>query len=531
MSDVVGAADDPLSGVEVITSEKVGKYSRLERLALKARQLAGAALKTAGGPIRWLKGKLGLTDAALLTLYYDPSERLRPVQRAPRNKKWATFLLLGGRGAGKSFAAAAWVIETARDDPEARILLVGPTYSEIRKNQLEGPSGILTLSPPWFRPRFEKAAKALVWPNGARADIIPVEAGPDKFRGYNVSDIWADEPVVWGKDAVEVYEQCRAVLRVVTRRMRKAKRPARMFVTSTPAPMEVFRVILADKEGLVVAQSGTLENATNLDKAYVRRVKRLLTTSLGKREFGGLLTFQVAQKLYGGVEWNTGRIDRLEDIPARKGKPLFDKVIVSVDPATGEMVTADAHGIVVVGIRTEPDGFDHVYVLADRSLSTADPLVWAAEVVHAYNAFKDLAQDPESGRTKAWVFAETNTGGALVKSNIRTVDGAVKVKVRRAGGRGLRQSKRDRHEPVAMYCQAIPALVHMVGKHHLLEAQLGAFTGEGGGHKRDDRADAFAWPIYLYVVPRRRNRGAAGAAAGLGVGHDAASQSEGDEED
>ncbi|GMT96862.1 hypothetical protein KH5H1_09810 [Corallococcus caeni] len=100
------------------------------------------------------------------------------------------------------------------------------------------------------------------------------------------------------------------------------------------------------------------------------------------------------------------------------------------------------------------------------------------------------------------MFAESNTGGSMVKSTIRTVK-KVKVLTERA-----MQSKAERAAPVSSYAKA--GLVHMVGKHDKLEAQLAKFTGQEGGHARDDRADAFAWPTYLYVIPKRRNAGAAG---------------------
>jgi phage terminase large subunit-like protein len=206
------------------------------------------------------------------------------------------------------------------------------------------------------------------------------------------------------------------------------------------------------------------------------------------------------------VNWEATRVRNFESIPERKeerfrGAPLFDRLIISVDPATGEKKSSDWHGIVVVGIREEGDGLLHAYVLQDLSLQAPEPSAWAKAAVKAYHAWKGYAP---SGST--WIFAETNTGGSMVKSTVRQVDGGVKYRGKRA-----RQSKPERHAPVSSLCEA--GLVHMVGKHHRLEEQLAKFTGQEGGHGRDDRADAFAWPLFLYVVPKRQNHGAAGRGA------------------
>ncbi len=499
---VLEAGENLLAGLTLISPETHGRYSLSERAALKFR----AQLRKAGKLAEALASSpaiaehLRLTQAEVLAWYYDQRLWRRPVQ-APPQGYWRTWFLLGGRGAGKTYAGSVAVIEEAMADPEARILIVGPTDSEIRKTQLEGPSGILTLAPPWFRPLHRRSKRALDFPNGAKAFYVPAQ-NPDKLRGYNVSLVWADEIVAWKKSPLEVYAECRRVARIQTTRMRAAGLPARLIITTTPAPTQLFREILSDRDGLVLSRSSTFDNAANLDSRYLAYARRVMNTTEGRREFLGELFFALDSCLYRRVDWNASRVASLEAIPPREGKPLFDRLVVSVDPATGEKKSSDLHGIVVEGIREEADGLLHTYVLQDLSLQSPEPTAWAKVAVDAYHAWKGFAPP-----RKTFIFAETNTGGSMVKSTIRQVDGKVRVRGQRA-----KQSKAERAAPVTAQCEA--GLVHMVGKHHRLEEQLGKFTGQEGGHGRDDRADAFAWPIFLYVCPKRQNAGAAGRPPG-----------------
>ncbi|GHG79701.1 terminase family protein [Comamonas sp. JC664] len=485
---ILEAGEKLLEGIPVLTSDRNGRHSTLQRIALRTRQLKGT--------VEGFADLLGLTAQELVTLYYEPIYSLRPVQVPPST--YRTFFFMGGRGTGKTYGGASAVIEEARADPESRILIVGPTYSEIVKNQLEGPSGVLSLSAPWFYPKYEKAKRRLVWPNGAQATWLPAK-NADKFRGHQYTFIWADEPVAWKGDAIAVYKECRAVLRLRTTRMRREGLSARMFITTTPAPTPLFVEMLSDREGLVLARSSTLENCDNLDPAYVRYARRMMHTTEGRREFLGELSFSMDPALYRRVNWNATRVSR-KDAPKD-----YDYIVVSVDPATGEKKNSDLHGIVVVGVRREKDGLDHVYVLADLSLQSPEPSAWAKKAVDALRAWETAAAKDSRGRPKAWIFAESNTGGSMVKATIRTV-AKVKVKTERA-----RQSKAERASPVSSLAEA--GLVHMVGKHDKLEKQLARFTGQEGGHGRDDRADAFAWPIFKYVVPKRKNAGAVERAA------------------
>ncbi|HYH96019.1 terminase large subunit domain-containing protein [Hyalangium sp.] len=521
--------NDALATLPLRTPETVGRYSLLEQVGLKARK----KLRLVKAEVHEEVDQLTSTLDALLKLEYDEERlalayefkfSLRPVQCMPEGY-WRTWFYCGGRGAGKTHAGSCAVITEAMADPEGKILIVGPTYQEIRKHQLEGPAGILTLCPPWFRPKYKKADHSLLFPNGAVAHWLPAQEA-DKFRGGRYSFLWLDEVVAWDKDPVEVLKQCFVLRAYNTTRMKREGIPSRAVITTTPRPTPVFRELLKpeNRDGLVVSRSSTFDNAANLDPASVRQWRAVADTTEGMREFMGALFFDLDAGLYRKVNWEASRVKSIEHLPQRpeaygewapaklrrvhgdKITKPFDFLVVSVDPATGEKKSSDLHGVVVEGFRWEPDGLLHTYVLADLSLQAPESSAWATAAVKAYHAWKDWAPPK-----KTWIFAETNTGGtSLVKGAVHAVDKAVRFKGQRAGnGTG---GKAERATPASMLAEK--NLVHMVGRHHKLEKQLSEFTGAEGGHGRDDRADAFAWPIFLYVMPRRQMRGSVGEAAG-----------------
>ena len=240
-SSIARPGTDPLAGIPILSAETQGRYSTIEQIALKLRDDYGPDSAASFDQIL----DLSATEVAFLGL--DPWFSLRPVQVPPENFK--TWFFLGGRGAGKTYAGACAVIEEAKADPEARIMIVGPTYSEIIKNQIKGPSGILTLSTPWFMPKFEPSKKLLTFPNGAQATWLPA-GEPDKFRGHAASFEWLDEIVAWKKDAVGTFKESRTIMRHTTARMRKLGLSTRQIITTSPAPTLLFREVLEQRDGM-----------------------------------------------------------------------------------------------------------------------------------------------------------------------------------------------------------------------------------------------------------------------------------------
>jgi hypothetical protein len=135
-------ATNPMEGVRVYTAEDVGHLSQMQQLA--------RALATKGVPYERWPDELGLTPEETVTAYYDLALQARPIQNAPPGS-WTRWLATGGRGAGKTFTATKAIADELERDPEARGLLVGPTRKGILATNLDGPSGLLTLGPPWLR--------------------------------------------------------------------------------------------------------------------------------------------------------------------------------------------------------------------------------------------------------------------------------------------------------------------------------------------------------------------------------------------
>jgi phage terminase large subunit-like protein len=459
--------ENPLAGVPLITAETHGTLSQLALMAQAAAKLGVDPLA-------------GLTDAELLALYYEPDLHLRPTQRPPA--EYRTFFLSGGRGAGKTYGGAAAVVAEAQADPEARIMITGPTYSEIVKNQIEGPSGILTICPPWFQPKYEIARRKLTFPSGAQATWLPATR-PQKFRGFASSLVWADELVAWEDDyATDTLNEIYRISRVQTNRMKTLGLSPRVIITTTPESSPTFRYLLNNyKQGMVVARSPTMENRAYLDPSYVAYANRLSNTAAGRKEFAGILSFDdLDAAMFKNVNWNASRVDVTPD--------RFDDIYVSVDPSTGQGARHDTCAIIVVGIRLEPDGFTHAYVLQDKSINTSVPTVWARLTVDAYHAWRPLAR-------RTFISAETNTGGHLVKSVLKQVDNSVRIRTYRAG-----EQKALRAAPVSGMAEA--GLVHMIGRHPDLERELSYFTG--AENEKNDRVDAMASCIYMWVVKRNK---------------------------
>lgn len=487
MRDSAVTVADPFQGITIRTSADVGRHSVLDRLALKLR---ARGLSVAG-----FAERMGLTEEERQVLLYTPRFTLRPIQICPRNG-WITHLFLGGRGAGKTYSGSSWVVERCMADPDIVLMVAGPTVSEITKNLVEGPSGVLTVAPPWFKPKFFKSKRTLLFPNGAKVFLMAIQK-PDKIRSYEVHGIWCDELAAFPANvATESYQQLRDILRQrPTRYMLQHCIGPQLYMTTTPKANALFKRVLADMRAsrcAMISRSTSFENAANLAPDAVQQMRALQGTTRGRQEYlGSLVLNETNNAIYRAVDWDKSRVE-FNKLPER-----FDKVIVCVDPATGEKVGAhgaDEHGIITVGFKQHDDGFVHAYVLADDSLQTPEPSVWAGRAVSAAKRFEHRTE-------KVLILGEKTAGGNLVKYTIRSMSKDVRVCTVHA-----RSSKADRAAPVSMLAEA--GVVHMAGHFERLEKQLSTFDGTPGGHMRDDRADAFAWPIYWGVVLRGKNRAA-----------------------
>lgn len=387
----------------------------------------------------------------------------RDAQR-PRRDDWRVWLLLAGRGFGKTRAGAEWVRRFAGENGSARIALVGATMSEARAVMVEGPSGVLAVCPRDNRPKWEPSLGRLTWPNGAQAALYSA-AEPDSLRGPEHHAAWADEIAKWS-EGIAAWDN-------LTLGLRKGARP-RVVATTTPRPVPLVRRLMAEP-GVLRTQGRTADNHVHLGDGFVEAVTGLYAgTRLGRQELDGELIEEVE-----GALWTRALI---EERRARAPETLR-RVLVGVDPPAS--AAGDACGIVACGLGGDGIG----YVLGDHSVSGRSPEGWARAVAAAAEVW---------GAER--VIVETNQGGEMVESVLRSADVMLPVRPVRA-----RFGKSQRAEPVAALFEGGKA--RFVGAFLELEDELtGILAGGGyeGPGRSPDRADAMVWAMAELMLGRAR---------------------------
>ncbi|MGE3066803.1 MAG: DNA-packaging protein [Hyphomicrobiaceae bacterium] len=383
-----------------------------------------------------------------------------PPAAAASGEPWRTWLMLGGRGAGKTRAGAEWVRAVAlglwHGEPRARrIALVGPTQAHVRSVMIEGVSGLLAIHPAAEQPELEISRNRLVWPNGAIAQFYSAEDS-ESLRGPQFEAAWCDELCRWRR-AGRAWDMLQFALRLGVR--------PRQVVTTTPRPIALLQRILKDT-ATALTRARTADNAANLAPAFLAQIEqRYAGTLLGSQELDGEVVTERA-----GALWQRAWIEQARIAH----RPDLRRIVVAVDPPVTATASSDSCGIVVAGLG--PDG--RGYVIADRTVQGRDPATWARAAVAAW---RDLEADR--------LVAEVNQGGDLVANVIRQVDGAVPIRLVRAT-----RGKYLRAEPVAaLYAEG--RIVH-VGEFPALEAQMYDFGAEGLSQGRSpDRLDALVWAL------------------------------------
>lgn len=394
------------------------------------------------------------------TAFYDrmaPSEREEfnydwhywaRADQLPPPGDWLTWLIMAGRGFGKTRTGA----ETTRARVEAgkagRLALVGATTPDIRDIMIEGESGIIAISPPRFRPKYEPSKRRLTWPNGAIATTFTAEE-PDRLRGPQHDFAWSDELASW-KYGPDTWDNLQLGLRL--------GEPSQI-VTTTPRPKRVVRDLVKNTT-TVVTRGSTFANRANLAPAFFSQVvSRYAGTRLGRQEISGELLEDVP-----GALWRRSAFD------VRRAAPDLTRVVVAIDPATTSGEDADETGIIVAG-----KGIDGLYyVLADRS-GRMTPNGWADR---ALQAFADFKADR--------LIAESNQGGEMVSHTIQTKWQNAPINLVHAS-----RGKQARAEPIAaLYEQG---KVFHVEEFTDLEDQLCTWTPVDGASP--DRLDALVYAL------------------------------------
>ncbi|HVM81639.1 MAG TPA: terminase family protein [Stellaceae bacterium] len=396
-----------------------------------------------------------------MALAYDWRFWARDGQLPPPGD-WRVWLLMAGRGFGKTRSGAEWVRMQVEGEHARRVALVAPTMADLRNVMIEGESGILAISHPEFKPDYFASRNRLHWPNGAVALGFSADE-PERLRGPQHDAAWCDELAAWRYP--EAWDMLQFGLRLGT--------DPRIVVTTTPKPVRLVRM-LVKTPAVRVTRGSTRENRKHLAPAFLAEiVRRYEGTRLGRQELEAELLEDVA-----GALWTR---DALDAARVREA-PELARVVVAIDPAVSSGEDADETGIVVAGVSAGGIAF----VLEDAS-GRFRAEEWARAAVALYRRHR-------ADR----VIGEVNNGGELVEATLRAVDAAVSYKPVRAS-----RGKAVRAEPVAAlyeqgrvkHCSAFPQL----------EDQMAAFTAEfdraSAGYS-PDRLDALVWAITeLLIAP------------------------------
>ena len=394
-----------------------------------------------------------LTDHEVVTLLYEWELWARPEQIPPA-WDWRCWLILAGRGWGKSRTGAEWVRAQVRTSP--LVNLIGATADDARDIMIEGESGILAICPEGERPRYLASKRQLAWPNGAKSLIFTADE-PERLRGKQHMRLWADELASWRYP--EAWDQAMMGLRL--------GRHPQVVVTTTPRPTKIIQD-LAKATTTHVTRGKTYDNAPNLAPEFLSQIiSKYEGTRLGRQEIAGEILDDNP-----GALWNRDNIDAGRVLKA----PDLQRIVVAIDPTA--TAAGDEAGIIVAGVAGE-----QFYVLEDASLH-GSPLQWASAAITAYHKFK-------ADR----IVAETNNGGEMVEQTLRTVDRQIPYTAVHAS-----RGKLTRAEPVAAFYEKGQG--HHVGAFPLLEDEMCQWEP---GADSPNRMDALVWAGTELVVNRKRS--------------------------
>lgn len=387
----------------------------------------------------------------------------------PQSDNWKTWILLGGRGAGKTRAGAEWIRHIASlskdssDSRGGRIALIGETYNDVRDVMIEGHSGILSVHRRNEMPNWHSTQRKLEWPNGVIGQVFS-SRDPEGLRGSQFGAVWCDELCKWSNLTLtwDMLEFC----------LRLGNNP-RQLVTTTPKPSALLRRLIK-KRGTVVERSSSRENISNLAPGFIRHIEESYGgTRLGRQE----LEAELLEDIEGAI-WTRNQME----LARAKPKLPMRRIVVAVDPPATSKSSSAACGIIVAG----HDAEGKCFVCADKTIARATPLAWANRVVAAYH---ESAAD--------LVIAEINQGGEMVETILRTTDPTIPVRSVHA-----QRSKWTRAEPVALLYEK--GKIFHAHPFPQLEDQMCSFGPDGLAQGvSPDRVDALVWAISELELRRR----------------------------
>jgi phage terminase large subunit-like protein len=397
-----------------------------------------------------------LTPLECALLFHDWTFWSRPDQATPPGD-WIIWLILAGRGAGKTRAGAEAVRAWAQTYPIVN--LIGPTLADAREIMVKGESGILACCRRDERPRFLAADLRLEWPNGAVSALFSAEE-PDRLRGKQHMKLWCDELAAWREPGA--FDQAMLGLRL-------GDRP-QAIVTTTPRPSKIIKALVNGKD-TIVTRGSTFDNKPHLARAFFERITaRYQGRAIGRQE----LLAEIVEESPGAL-WTRALIERQRVQPEAAPRE-FAEIVVAVDPPARSGSKSDECGLIVAA-KAENGLF---YVLADLTSQGETPGAWGARVGAAFRGFK-------ANR----VVAEINNGGDMVAEVLRQSEPNLPVRaVHATRGKFLRA------EPIAAAYER--GLVFHVGAFGKLEDQMCALTPDFDRRAAGfspDRADALVWAL------------------------------------
>ncbi|MBL8548391.1 MAG: DNA-packaging protein [Hyphomonadaceae bacterium] len=405
-----------------------------------------------------------LTGAELRLLNRDWEFWAHDAQLPPPGP-WRTWVFLGGRGAGKTEAGAAWVKRIVRAGQAGRVALVAPTFNDAREVMIEGPAGLRAGA--GERPAIEPTRRRVVWENGAEAHFFSAE-DPESLRGPQFDAAWGDEFCYWA--------QPEATLGALLHGLRLGEAP-KLALTTTPRPLAALKRLLGASD-TVRTLASTWANAHNLAPDFLAALRARWTGSVHDRqELAGALIEDPA-----GALWTR---ELIESVRA-PSLPGLDRILVAVDPPVSIGKASNACGIVAAGAYGgEADR--RAIVLADASLQGARPEEWASAAARLARSLNAEA-----------IVAEANNGGELVRAMLKLVAGDTAVRLVNA-----RVSKHERALPVsALYIRGRVSHASVFAE---LEDEMCSF-GAPGFIGSPDRLDALVWAITELLVKDVRPR-------------------------
>lgn len=375
----------------------------------------------------------------------------------PPSADWLIWLLLGGRGSGKTRTGAEWVREQVHTGRARRIALVAPSYNDAREVMLHGESGLMNIGYPSERPKYISSRRVLEWPNGAVGQIFSAEE-PDGLRGPQFDAAWADEFCAWS------YPE--ATLSNLRLGLRLGQNP-KLVMTTTPKPLGALRRLM-EMPGVYASRASTADNPY-LAASFHRAVQETYGgTRIGRQELGGELLDDFEGSLFPRA---------LLEAALRKTAPeRFDKIILALDPPATTGENADSCGMIAAGVIGEGIAA-RAYVLADVTVQGLSPEGWARRAITQAQIF-----DAD------YILAEVNQGGDMVATIINSIDPSMPVRNVHAT-----RSKTRRAAPVAaLYEQG---RVKHCGVFKALEDELARMGSSAAKTKSPDRADALVWAV------------------------------------